>query len=73
MRKLFVIMMNKIGNPKIPVRWGVMCNGEHGYSLTNGRIVCFESFAEAAEVLDTFNESHWYDIIEFTEVMKWPE
>ena len=73
MRKMFVIMMNKSGNPKIPVRWGVMGNGEPEYSLTNGRIVCFESFAEAGEVLETFTEPYWYDIIELTEVMKWPE
>lgn len=71
MRKMFVIMKNQSGNPKIPIRWGLMGNGEPGYSLTNGHIVCFESFEEADEVLETFEEPYWYDIIEFNEVESW--
>jgi len=68
MDKMFVIMKNEHGNPKIPVRWGINGGGVHGYCLNDGHIVCFESFEEADMVLETFTEPHWYDIVEFKEV-----
>lgn len=68
MNKMYVIMKNQNGNPKIPVRWGVMGNGEPGYSLTNGKIVCFESFEEAERVRETFTDPHFFDFVEFKEV-----
>lgn len=65
MEKLYIIVKNIHGNPKTPVRWGVQGGGEYGYCLNNGHIVCFESFAEADKVLESFTEPHWYDIVEY--------
>ena len=65
MDKIYVIVKNLHGNPKIPVRWGLQGGGEYGYCLYDGRIVCFSSFDEANRVLMSFTDPHWYDIIEY--------
>lgn len=63
MNKLFIIVRNQSGNPKIPVRWGVMGDGRRGYCLSNGHIVCFSTFEEADNVLESFTEPYFYDIL----------
>lgn len=65
MDKLFIIVKNVNGNQKLPVRYGIMGNGLHGFCLYNGQIVCFKTFEEADAVLESFTEPHWFDIIEY--------
>lgn len=65
MDKLYIIVKNEHGNPKIPVRWGIRGDGTPGYCMNGGHIVCFESFAEADRVLMSFTNPHWFDILEF--------
>lgn len=66
MDKVYIIVKNKSGNPKIPVRWGLRGDGECGYCLYRGQIVCFTSFEEADRVLKSFDEPLCYDIIEYS-------
>ena len=65
MDTLYIIVKNVHGNPKLPVRYGIMGNGLHGFCLYNGQIVCFKTFEEANAVLESFTEPHWFDIIEY--------
>jgi hypothetical protein len=68
MDKVYIIVKNKNGNPKIPVRWGLRGDGECGYCLHRGQIVCFTSFEEANRVLMSFTDPdyYYYDIIEYS-------
>jgi hypothetical protein len=66
MDKVYIIVKNKNGNPKIPVRWGLQGGGGYGYCLYNGQIICFTSFEEANRVLMSFTDSDYYDIIEYS-------
>lgn len=66
MDKVYIIVKNKNGNPKIPVRWGLQGGGKYGYCLYSGQIVCFTSFDEAKRVLMSFTDPDYYDIIEYS-------
>lgn len=69
--KIYAIAKNERGIPKTAVRYGLNGDGKCGYCLKSGRPVFFTSFAEANRVLMSFDEPHWYDIVEFESTNKW--
>lgn len=65
MDAIYIIVKNEHGNPKLPLRWGIMGNGLHGYCLYNGQIVCFKSFNDADMTRMSFTNPHLFDVVEY--------